>query len=435
MARKRRIDPLALMYAMTNVMNTIDSMSQRREQLNRGESGNALKMIQAQGGQYPEGVIKGALQGVRAMPPDPNFIQKLFGKESPSVDPYLSMVDGTKTTQGIQVRSVNEKETKRALEQKQRESDIGLQKDKDLKTFEWLMKLTEPKNLHFATAQGNEGTMVRGYHPTSGEPVSENVIPVTKTKTAKQTSEEVRQKVLEAMEKGDTEFPMDSKTAKQVLGKELFRSANSVGVISQFQSGIYNWASAQKEPAPIYGFPTTDQGVQKGNLRTGELVPTGQGKPIGEETQQAMAFIGQIKDSFKTFQSAVKEYGWHGPIVGAYGETAGRVLPTWKGYEQIRPLAANLKDIVYPKSGKQINETELATLNKYVPLMTDKEETVKAKMDNFERHLSSIEENYKTPKTREPQPKGGQQPPPSDTPDEVIWDKNLKDFVPLKKKK
>ncbi len=121
--------------------------------------------------------------------------------------------------------------------------------------------------------------------------------------------------------------------------------------------------------------------------------PTGLGKPIPTQVQDALSFIGQIRDSYKELQASVKKYGWHGPIYSGYGETAGRVLPTAKGYEEKRVIIAKLKDIVYPKTGKQLNITELETLEKYVPLMTDKTETFNAKMKDFARHLDSIEDN------------------------------------------
>ncbi len=54
-----------------------------------------------------------------------------------------------------------------------------------------------------------------------------------------------------------------------------------------------------------------------------------------------------------------------------------------------------MRDIVYPKTGKALNEMELKTLEKYVPRMTDKKETFNEKMKDFERHLNSIEDNYK----------------------------------------
>jgi hypothetical protein len=121
--------------------------------------------------------------------------------------------------------------------------------------------------------------------------------------------------------------------------------------------------------------------------------PTGLGRPVPTQVQDALSFIGQIRDSYKELQEAVKEYGWHGPIYSGYGETAGRVLPTAKGYEEKRAIIAKLKDIVYPKTGKQLNITELETLERYVPLMTDKTETFNVKMKDFARHLASIENN------------------------------------------
>src|SRR3990172_225980 len=137
--------------------------------------------------------------------------------------------------------------------------------------------------------------------------------------------------------------------------------------------------------------PASTRGAGAGTIGK----PTGLGKPVPQETQNALAFIGQIKDSLNTFKDKLKESGWYGPIGGAYGETLGRFLPTPEAYELMRPIAANLMDIVYPKSGKAINLTELDTLYKYVPRMTDKKATIDSKMKNFERHLNSIEENYK----------------------------------------
>ncbi len=119
--------------------------------------------------------------------------------------------------------------------------------------------------------------------------------------------------------------------------------------------------------------------------------PTGLGKPVPSGLQNELSFIEQIRDTYKALEGVVKETGWHGPVGGAYGETVGRVLPTGEGYEDKRVMIAKLKDIVYPKSGKQLNETELATLTKYVPSMTDKDETYKSKMKDFIRHLDSIE--------------------------------------------
>ena len=106
-----------------------------------------------------------------------------------------------------------------------------------------------------------------------------------------------------------------------------------------------------------------------------------------------MGFLKSVRSNFDDVRKTIEvDYpGVINPPTGAYGETLGRAFPTPKGYEDIRAQLALLQDIVYPKSGKQINITELTNLYRYIPKMTDKPETVTKKLAAFEQALSALE--------------------------------------------
>ncbi len=161
---------------------------------------------------------------------------------------------------------------------------------------------------------------------------------------------------------------------------------------SEGKQRVSEWA--QRLTPPSYTFPVTSEGIVPAISRgpgAGTMgQPTGYGKPMSSEYQTKISFINTIKDSVKKVESLILEHGLPSQISGLYGETVGRAAPTPKGYEDLRANLATLQDLVYPKTGKALNEEELKQLVKYIPQMTDKEETKRAKLDTFKRNLQSL---------------------------------------------
>lgn len=121
------------------------------------------------------------------------------------------------------------------------------------------------------------------------------------------------------------------------------------------------------------------------------------GKPLKNRLDQsahdnlnAMVNIADsLNEAVTTLARAPNETG---PEKAAYSATIGKLPGTSVNlpFEENKAALAKLYDIVYVKSGKQINETELRVIEKYKPDANDKPAIVALKMRGLQLHLYSM---------------------------------------------
>lgn len=152
----------------------------------------------------------------------------------------------------------------------------------------------------------------------------------------------------------------------------------------------------QAPGAPM--MPPKVPGVQPSqpNVPTAQPLMGGKGqvkKPLDVAAQDNINFMMNIGDTMLKADELLKANpNVTGPGAAIWSMAAEKIpgLPVNKQFQEIKMELAKLYDIVYAKSGKQINEVELKQIEKYKPSEGDKPEVIALKMEGLKRHLYSI---------------------------------------------
>ncbi len=145
-------------------------------------------------------------------------------------------------------------------------------------------------------------------------------------------------------------------------------------------------------PAPYFMFMGSDQGIVKGNARTGELTPTGVGNKPGAGSQQRMvdmsAALSQIqllKDDFNP------EYV--GPLEGRFENVYTRLInsPNKAALARFQTRVASLKNrFIKAITGAQMSEPEAVRIMSQLPDLNLPDSTFLARLDVSEQELGNI---------------------------------------------
>lgn len=146
---------------------------------------------------------------------------------------------------------------------------------------------------------------------------------------------------------------------------------------------------------PTFAGVPTAEGVAIINTKNGQIVQTGQKRPMPAEMVVAEQQIGTLRDTMERIRGTYKE-DYVGPVGGRYGQAMGE----WVGLPQEQAefyadVAQINNTLIYLMSGKQINESEYERLKKQLPSANLPPSTFMARMDAFEKTVDSIVENRK----------------------------------------
>jgi hypothetical protein len=189
--------------------------------------------------------------------------------------------------------------------------------------------------------------------------------------------------------------PDEAKQARDVARKH----AEATAALARAQAGWYTerprtgterWVKLTGEDGALY----------EHNPATGEtrpiLGPTGQPMkaPPSAAARGAEAMAQGVHETIAHLRQLVRSNPsmTAGPIVGDVSKLYNRKLDPNSPEGQFDFGSNALVDVVYIKSGKQINETELATLRQMIPTRSSAD--LPGQIDRFERYANSLLQKY-----------------------------------------